>query len=157
MGSREDLIRNIADEDYRAALEDSSSHLRYQVEFSQAALKSMLLVNGGAIIALLTFVGNRGSEFAPNDLKWSIGLFCAGLSLAMLAHIPAYIAQSYYHSFYRSEAWYAQSQAKGLVGVPAKESDLKWGNGMVLGASTMLLFSLFSFVAGAFFALDAVT
>ena len=69
------------------------------VEFAVLALRTLVLVNGAAVIALLTFVGqvwandqHNGSSMA-HILFWPLMLFLLGLIFAVVAIILAYITQ----------------------------------------------------------------
>jgi len=70
--------------------EEVLHRLEVQNGLGQSALKSMMLVNGGAIISLLTFVGNKGGVVNVCALKISMGMFCAGLVCALAAYFGAY-------------------------------------------------------------------
>jgi hypothetical protein len=69
------------------------------VEFAVLALRTLVLVNGAAVIALLTFVGqvwandqHNGSAMA-HILFWPLMLFLLGLVFAVTATLLAYITQ----------------------------------------------------------------
>ena len=62
------------------------------------ALKMLALVNGGAAIAVLTYLGNLASRAAPGqmmpDVIPALRWYCAGLAVTVLAVGAAYVAQS---------------------------------------------------------------
>lgn len=69
------------------------------VEFAVLALRTLVLVNGAAVIALLTFVGqvwandrHNGSSMA-HILFWPLMFFLLGVIFAVTAIILAYITQ----------------------------------------------------------------
>lgn len=66
----------------------------------QAALKSSMVINGGAAAALLAFTGKIWSEGSivqvTNALTHSILLFCAGLLIASFASGTTYLSQLAY-------------------------------------------------------------
>jgi hypothetical protein len=69
------------------------------VEFAILALRTLVLVNGAAVIALLTFVGqvwandqHNGSNMA-HILFWPLMFFLAGLILAVTTTLLAYVTQ----------------------------------------------------------------
>ena len=69
------------------------------VEFAILALRTLVLVNGAAVIALLTFVGqvwandqHNGSNMA-HVLFWPLLCFVTGLILAVTATLLAYVTQ----------------------------------------------------------------
>jgi hypothetical protein len=60
------------------------------------SLKMVAWINGGAAIAVLTYLGNLSSHgqpvFGPN-IKTSILWYCAGLALSTFSFIIAYVTQ----------------------------------------------------------------
>ncbi|MES2473892.1 MAG: hypothetical protein V4601_13755 [Pseudomonadota bacterium] len=69
------------------------------VEFAITAIKTLVMVNGAAVIALLTFVGqvwandqHNGSAMA-HILFWPLLFFLTGLIMAVLTCLLAYITQ----------------------------------------------------------------
>lgn len=105
MSSGEDSLQ-LERQAFRAELSKiRQSHLYEEARLSDRAvvdlalmgLKSLLLVNGGALIAMLTFLGNVQTEFAHPWLLWfSFATFVSGLVLALVATILGYFAQSAY-------------------------------------------------------------
>lgn len=75
-------------------LDDASDRLRFQQEFSVAGFKSLILINGGAVIALLTYAGNARDEIEAASLQWAFGGYVVGLIAAMLAYLTAYAGQA---------------------------------------------------------------
>lgn len=69
------------------------------VEFAVLALRTLVLVNGAAVIALLTFVGQvwandqRNGSSMAHILFWPLIFFLSGLIMALVAIILAYITQ----------------------------------------------------------------
>ncbi len=69
------------------------------VEFAVLALRTLVLVNGAAVIALLTFVGQvwandqRNGSGMAHILFWPLIFFLTGLVMALVATILAYITQ----------------------------------------------------------------
>jgi hypothetical protein len=73
-------------------------NLKSAIRIGQQTLKSLELVNGGAIIAILTFYGNvvKDGSRVPIDLQlltWGLKAFSGGLVAAVLAAICAYLSQ----------------------------------------------------------------
>jgi len=110
------------------------------IEGAAQGLKALLLLNGGACVALLAFVGSTATsgslrpEFVPlisaatSSLIW----FAAGSGISVLACLFAY--------------WTNQTYANHII-APAKTS---WSSGTRLNAaaSTLSVFSLASFGKG---------
>src|SRR5690348_3532587 len=66
------------------------------ITLSVEALKMVALVNGGAAVAVLTYLGNlaaRGPSGKLPDLKAALIWYCAGLVAAVVAFLVAYLAQ----------------------------------------------------------------
>ena len=53
-------------------LEDATDRLRFQHEYSIAGFKTLILINGGAVIALLTYAGNVKDGLKPANLQWHL-------------------------------------------------------------------------------------
>jgi len=54
-----DDLRELAKLDYEASIKEAADRLHFQQEIGLTPCKSGILVNGGAIIGLLTFIGNQ--------------------------------------------------------------------------------------------------
>lgn len=64
------------------------------MQYGSGALRFVLLVNGGAAVALLTFVGNViGKGGILPDIRWIMGLFLLGVLLGGFATATSYITQ----------------------------------------------------------------
>jgi len=64
------------------------------INISLAGLKLLALLNGGAAVALLAFIGNiSGKNLPVPDLRWSMAFFLGGLSLCGLAFFLSYLTQ----------------------------------------------------------------
>ena len=60
-------------------MEDVTDRLRFQQEFSIGGFKALILINGGAVIALLTYAGNAKSRIEAASLEWAFGGYILGL------------------------------------------------------------------------------
>jgi hypothetical protein len=63
---------------------------------SVEALKTLALINGGAAVAILAYLGNLASHSPArrlSDMTWAMVCFAAGLLLTVLAFIFAYLTQ----------------------------------------------------------------
>jgi hypothetical protein len=70
---------------------------RSTIQFAIEAIRALLVVNGGAVVAILTFAGNARTGGAVIDfplLLSSLRLFGVGLALAVLCAGLAYVAQA---------------------------------------------------------------
>ncbi len=152
----EEVSRQIAKLDYEAYLDESNERLRYQTEFAQSALKNLNLVNGGAIIALFTFLGNDGVAFDKSAIWWSFFLFSIALFLSLFAYFGAYFSQSYFMQVTGNQMWNAQRRMHGYEETYKFDREMKLGNFALYLAIGLTIASLLLFVAGAFFALQSI-
>lgn len=58
-------------------------------------IRSPVLLNGGAILALLTFLGHflGGKQNVSVDMTWAMACFITGLLLGCCANVMAYLTQ----------------------------------------------------------------
>jgi hypothetical protein len=83
------------------APQDTSWHLtetyKALITLSVEALKMLALVNGGAAIAVLTYLGNLAARSPPPvhlpQMKPALLWYCGGLVATVMAFIVAYVAQ----------------------------------------------------------------
>jgi hypothetical protein len=73
--------------------EEISYRLGARLTLAHSAIKSLLYTNGGAIIALLTFLGNGEKFHDPALIKISIYCFVAGLFIGLFTHFGAFHSQ----------------------------------------------------------------
>jgi hypothetical protein len=152
----EKIAREIALEDYRANLEEAADRLRFQVEYSQAGLRNLQLVNGGAVIALLTILGNTNVEFDGRSLWWAFFWFGLGLSLSLIAYFGAFFSQHFYMQQTYQQAWNAQFRARGIDGPNNHMVNYGRGNLALALAIAAGIVSLGSFITGSFVALNGL-
>lgn len=125
---------------------------------ANATLKGLLLANGGAIISLLTYVGNEGSVADARALKSAFIAFAAGLSCCMLAHLVGYASQAKLIGESAKRLRNAQQRMMGLPVEDAVEDKPAFLGGLNISWSAFLLayLSLGIFVAGGWFALTGI-
>jgi len=154
----EKLRREVARMDYEAFISSSAERVRFQQEIGTNAIRSMMLANGGAILALLTFVGNSRKTFDAGDLFWAFSCFGAGVALSLLSYFAAYFSQAFFidHDVYT--AWNNQDEL--VSGEPrfSRQAAQGWtkGNVVIWVAILLLLAALGTFVAGSYFALNGI-
>lgn len=90
--------RNLMEGQLAASTADAADRVKVQAAIASDAMKALLLANGGAMIALFTFVCNvvskaPGVRFYFHDLRWAFGLFVAGFVLALITHVFAFLSQ----------------------------------------------------------------
>lgn len=156
--SAEDLNRENARLNYEAMTADAMKRIEYQVAFAENALKGLMLVNGGAIVALFTFIGNTGS-LAPdtNKLWWAFGSFAGGLVFTLIAYFGACLSQGYFYQTSQAEAWNFQSRmVEGRWGTNDHIGPFNRGLRAEAAGTVSAALALLAFLAGAIFALLGV-
>ena len=152
----ERIQREIAFEDYRANVEETGKRLGFQVDYSQAGLRNLQLVNGGAIIALLTIVGNTNVDFEYRALWWAFFWFGSGLTLSLVAYFGAFFSQHFYMQQTYLQAWHSQARARGIIKPDDSMSIYHRGNVSLGVAVSAAIVSLICFVVGSFVALGGL-
>lgn len=109
------------------------------IEFAKQVIGSLLIFNGGAIVALLTLYGNllaKASDASVTipSLTTSITPFAIGVIAGLICAILAYFSQSLYKS-----------------GTPSKRYKITYWSGVFVA-----LVSLFAFAYGAWHALSTI-
>ncbi|MDE1967506.1 MAG: hypothetical protein KGI92_01250 [Alphaproteobacteria bacterium] len=131
-------------EQWKAARASDLISFRAVIDFANSAIKLLVLVNGGAVIAILTFLGNlvakQDSDTAVVGASgFAITYFVVGLAAAVTAAAAAYLSQVCFTELS------TEKRKKG------------WGNLFrAIGLATALV-SLICFSVGAWVASDALT
>ena len=136
-------------------LEDAKARLQYQHEYALAGLKTLILINGGAVIGLLTYAGNASSKSSANTFGGSFAGYAVGLALAVIAYLGAYFSQAEFMQYSTLEAYDLLGRKSSTK--RSKESYAKVGTIAVYLAVAFAIFSLVSFGIGSLYALTAVT
>jgi len=64
------------------------------MQYGGTVLRFVLLVNGGAALALLTFLGNAVTKSGANlDFRWPMACYLIGVIIGGLATCTAYVTQ----------------------------------------------------------------
>jgi len=74
-------------------LRDSAKRHQYQHEFSLAGFKTLILLNGGATISLLTYLGHSTGQQIRHQLSAAFTWYVIGLVSVVLAYLVAYLSQ----------------------------------------------------------------
>lgn len=139
----------IAQMDYQQHLQEIPQRLQFQQDLALAALKGLTLVNGGAIVGLLTFIGNTATPIDQHDLGVGLVSFVIGLTANLLAYILGYFSQATFMEATTHELWNDQ---RDMVGVPRDNEPARYvriGSWVLFVAILTALTSLASFVYGA--------
>jgi hypothetical protein len=138
-------------EAYRQASELHRLQGRGILDFATAAIKSILLINGGAAVAVLTLLGALAGKSIANDggerqtaaliaavvpclSRFVLGVFLAGATAAL-----TYLSQVLF------------------VELKTRESREFWGNATRIVAVLFAGAALFAFICGAYLARDGLT
>lgn len=89
---------------------------------SVEGFKTLLLINGGGVVALLTYLGQVESAGLAHNAGWAVGGFVVGVLLSVLAFAGAYATQ--YALFNESmgradEMWWRHQSAMLLTAATA--------------------------------------
>ena len=153
----EEPIQSFYHDVYASSISDASERLKSQTDFSLSALKNLHLVNGGAIVGLLTFMGHSPDHYEKRAIWWALCWFSIGLALSLLAYFGAFCSQAAYMHVSYKRAWNAKLRVLGLPEQYEAMTDIRRGNCalyMAIGSATL---SLSLFVIGAFVALSALS
>jgi len=89
-------------ENHKAAIAAEQAQRRVAADISMLVLRSMIFVSGGAVVGLLTFVGNVwtrdpaiGHRMAEGML-WAVASFTAALFFSLLAAMFGYLSSLRY-------------------------------------------------------------
>ena len=151
------VLKHLHDVNFESFTKDAVKRLDYADGYAHAGIKSLLLVNGAAIISLLTFIGNRATEDDRRGLFWAFAWFALGLATAISANFGAYFCQNYFTLDSWKRALNAKYQAMGIEHQLDDTRDMRIGNLWIAMAITSAVMSFFLFVLGSFVALVAIT
>lgn len=137
---------------------EASDRLRLANDYAHGGLKGLFLANGGAIVALLTFLGNA-KTLNHNSVELWCGFFSFSIGLGSV--LAAYIAGYVSHAFYMQAAANRSAEEASKANHTNREFDssspdrkgscAEWtGIGFAIAA-------LMFFLIGAFMALAAIT
>jgi hypothetical protein len=150
------ITRAISEKDYNAFLEEAKDRLRYQVEFAQGLLRNLLLVNGGAVLALLTTLGNTSVHPDPRGMWWAFFWFGVGLFAVLAAYFAAFFSQLHFYNASVFQAWNAQQGAHDLEQPHSPIPEFNKGNLSMNIGIIVAIIGVSSFLIGSFVALEAL-
>lgn len=146
----EEQQREAARLDYDALITDAADRLKHQVDLGKMVIQSLILVNGGAIVALFTLVGKQGANLPinPSSLTTAFGYFIAGLVCALASGFAGFLSQYWYALTSTMEAWQKQAEMMGQEytgkdynGTFVRGS-IAIGLGLLLAAGALICFGL---------------
>ena len=81
---------------YRVEMERYRPGFEATIRFADIAIRSLLILNGGAALALLTFAGNAASRGQQISFEWSLLAFGIGAAFSVATAGFSYLSQSLY-------------------------------------------------------------
>ena len=161
--SKSDLANELEVERYKFNGAYAIELLKATVAFEHAALKPLPLLNGGAIIAALTFAGHTAQhpQLIQPWLKWAIAAWAGGLVAAIAAIFLGYWSQ---HFFLKASARDREAGEKERSGNSAGAAlercrhERFVDKGMISRrvAYVFALLGLLGFIAGSIFGIAAL-
>ncbi len=139
---------------------ETLERLRIQESLAQSCFRALVLVNGGAIIALFTLIGsNAGMGQAATGVSlWvAFGAFAIGLTTTIGAIISGYFMQVQYTFVTTMQMWNKQCEIAGEDQQNDFQKHLKRGAAWEYTAIALVVLSLVSFVVGSSFCFLAFT
>jgi hypothetical protein len=158
-------IRREAQHDIDFARSEAIERLKNQMTFADAALKALLFANGGALVALFTFIGNaigKGATAALFDGRqlWvAFACFVTGLTLALVCHLFAFLSQARFYNQALEELWRNQRVLRSGEVEPNSAGEIAaWRRGThyFIAGIAFAIFSMTAFATGCGFALAGV-
>lgn len=136
-------------------LKDANDRLQFQQEYSIAAFKTLILINGGAIISLLTYIGHATDQNAAHSFSRAFIAYVGGLVIAVSAYLAAYASQA---NFMQDSTLRAYEQL-GIEGQTTKSPDAyrKSGTTAVRIGVGLSVLSLTAFILGSVCAMSALS
>jgi len=139
-------------------LQDVGNRVRFQHEFALAGFRTLVLINGGAIIALLTYMGNVAEKHAAHALGSAFIWYVVGLSSTTIAYVFAYYSQGMFLtvSIVEAQIWLGVTADPDADNAKSKKA-LKRGKWCIYAAVVATILGLASFVAGSSCAMAGLT
>jgi len=147
--------RDIAAHDHTYFREDAFRRLDAISQYALAIWKGLMIVNGGAIIALFTLISAGSVKLNGAPLWWAFASFGLGVALTLFSNLAAYICQSSYMRQGAQTAWNALEHMHDRPGRWEPDKEYRMGaiwEYIALGAAGL---ALVCFVAGSWLALEA--
>jgi hypothetical protein len=118
---------------------------RAAIDFALSAIRGLLLINGGAIVALLAFLSNvwtndaSGARELAINLKLPLSYFMAGVFASVLTAMLSYLGQRAINESWYRITWEQNWTAHILVGL-----------GLIAALASLIMFGI-----GSWWAVDA--
>lgn len=134
---------------------EAAERLRFSVAFAQSGLQALTLINGGALVALFTFVGSATAlKFNFHAMWLAFACFAAALVFTMIAYLGAHLSQDQFHVSSLHGAWQLEQQLTDVAETYDPVPAYRIGTISQIIAIGASLLALAGFIAGAGFALS---
>lgn len=148
--------RAIALLEYENLQTDAGRRLEHLNGAAQSVLRGLTVANGGAIVALFTFIGNARPSVDAASLKTAFAFYGGGLILTLLASFASFFTHSAFMMSDIEEMRNARDRAHGRQGDRDYMTHYARGNLCeVIGVVSAVL-ALAAFLIGSWFALSGV-
>jgi len=137
-------------------MKEAASRLQYQMDLAQSLLRGLTIGNGGAILALLTFIGNTDAGVDQSTIWWAFAFYGIGLVGVFIGYMGGFFSQQYYYLATVHEAWNAQALSFGKISNFDVLTPHRIGNKALGVAIAFAVISLVSFMIASCFALAAI-
>lgn len=136
---------------------EATARLSYSIGFAQSGLQALTLINGGALVALFSFVASSSVVAFDLAALWrAFGFFAAGLVLNILAYLGAHLSQDRFYIVAQYLAWNAQDTLAEADASHDPMPPYKAGSIAQMAAILCAILALAAFIAGCGFALSGV-
>lgn len=135
-------------------LKDADARMQYQQDYTLAGIKTLVLLEGGAIISLLTYAGHSPGVTSAQRFQAAFISYVAALALNVIAYLLAYTCQALLSRYSVREAFRLMN-LDSADKVPA-ETLRRRGEACGLVAVVICVLSLVGFVIGSWFAMQGI-
>ena len=148
------LVSAASQQHYEALKEQFGTHQRLRAEFAQATLRGLTLINGGAVVALFTLLGQPRVSAGSSAISLAFGLFATGLAFTLVASMASFFAQN---SRLRSVEIRMQEALRAIQdGRPNRGDTRSRGTIPEKAGVAAAILSLIMFLTGAWMALTSI-
>ena len=145
------LPHHVLELGYASFRDEARERLKMQETLAQACFRSLVLVNGGAIIALFSLIGSNAriaSEVSGGQLWFAFAAFAAGLTAIIVANLAGFFMQVHYASTTERQMWNKELELAGREPLYDVEACLKAGEWWEKAAVWCVILSLACFGLG---------
>jgi hypothetical protein len=141
------LPEKILELGYVSFRDEARERLRMQETLAQTCFRSLVLVNGGAIIALFSLIGSNAAiarELSGLQLWLAFAAFAAGLTATIVANLSGFFMQLHYASMTERQMWNKELELAGRAPAYDFEACLiagdRWEKVAIMSVALSLIF-----------------